>query len=786
MSVTVNRVGVVGAGTMGGGIAALFAGVGIPVLLLDVPAEGTRKAERDATAASGLRRALAAKPSLFFEVSAARRIEIGNTDDDFSRLAECDLVIEAIFERLEVKREFLRRMAEVRAPGAIVASNTSGIPVHAMAEGLPADFLAHFLVMHFFNPVRYMKLLEVVPGPSTSPETLDAAREIGQTLLGKGVVIAKDTPNFIANRIGVYGFMAVLRRTLESGLGFDEVDAILGEPMGRPRSAIFRTCDLSGLDVLLHVASGVYDGAPADEQRAVFEPPPLLKELVARGWLGEKSGQGFFKRVKGSQGSEILVLDPKTMAYRPRDKVRFDSIGAVRTLPDSADRIRGMVHADDRAGRFAREVTLDLLAYSARRVPEISDRVTDVDNAMRWGFRWDLGPFQTFDALGVADVAAMLEASGRGVPPLVQEVLDRGGGRFYGAQDGERTAYVPALRSTEPLPPTPADLTARTLHRTGATIRENAGARLLDMGEGVGLVAFQTKMNSIDPDVVRMLREAVEAGGARFRALVIGNDAADFSVGANLASLLMASYARMWKPVEEMIRAFQDANMALKYSPVPVVVAPAGRALGGGAEIVMHGAAVRAAAESYIGLVETGVGLVPAGGGCKELLHRLGRSGEGHGPFPPARRAFETIAYATVSTSAAEARTLGFLRGADRISLDRERVLFDARADAIALAESGYMPPEPASHLLPGIGGRLVLEQQVEGLRQTGKISEHDSIVASKLAFVLTGGECSPVRPVEEQWVLDLEREAFLSLAGMARTQERIKYTLETGKPLRN
>ncbi|HEY8282968.1 MAG TPA: 3-hydroxyacyl-CoA dehydrogenase/enoyl-CoA hydratase family protein, partial [Chloroflexota bacterium] len=687
MSATINRVGVVGAGTMGGGIAALFAGVGIPVLLLDMPADGTRKADRDATAANGLKRALTAKPSLFFEERAARRIEVGNTTDDFARLADCDLVIEAIFEQLEVKREFLRRIAAIRAPHAIVASNTSGIPIHAMAAGLPVDFLAHFLVMHFFNPVRYMKLLEIVPGASTSPEVVDAARSIGETLLGKGVVVAKDTPNFIANRIGVYGFMAVLKRTLDSGFGFDEVDAILGEPMGRPRSAIFRTCDLSGLDVLLHVASGVHSGAPEDEQRAVFEPPTLLKELVARGWLGEKTGQGFFKRVKGSDGSEILVLDPTTMDYRPREKVRFDSIGAVRTLPDPADRIRGLIHADDRAGRFAREVTLDLLAYSARRVPEIADHVTDVDNAMRWGFRWDLGPFQTFDALGVREVAGMLEATGRGVPALVQEVLDQNDGRFYGEGAGGRTVFDPVLGAAAPLDPSPADLTARALRRSGATIRENAGARLLDMGEGIGLVAFHTKMNSIDPDVVKMLREAVEEGGGRFRALVIGNDAADFSVGANLASLLMASYARMWKPVEETIRAFQDINMALKYSRVPVVVAPAGRALGGGAEIVMHGAAVRAAAESYIGLVETGVGLVPAGGGCKELLLRLRLGKEGHGPFPPARRAFETIAYATVSTSAAEARRLGFLGATDQISLDRERLLFDARADAISLAE---------------------------------------------------------------------------------------------------
>ncbi len=786
MNVALKRVGVVGAGTMGGGIAAHFANVGVPVLLLDISADGAAKARRDATARKGLQRALAAKPALFFDSANARLIEIGNTEDDFPRLAECDLVVEAVYEQLEVKREFLRRMVDLNAPNTIVASNTSGIPIHAMVEGLPEDFQSRFLVMHFFNPVRYMKLLEIVPGLKTSPDVLIWARQVGETLLGKGVVEAKDTPNFIGNRLGVYGFLAVLRRTLEFGLGFDEADSILGEPIGRARSATFRTCDIAGLDVLLHVALGVYENVPNDEQRAAFDPPPLLRELVERGWLGEKSGQGFFKRVRGAGGSEILVLDPNTMEYKPRAKTRFDSVGAVRNLPDAADRIRGLFDGDDVAARFAREVTLDLLNYSASRVPEISESIEDVDSAMRWGFRWDLGPFQICDALGVAKVAALLEQSGRGVPPLIRDALDYGAGRFYAEADGVRSVYAPESRTTRPMGLSPSDLTVKRLAGQGATVRENAGARLLDMGDGVGLVAFHTKLNSIDQDVVRILQEAVEEGGSRFRALVIGNDGADFSVGANLATLLMASYARMWKQVEAVVRAFQDVNMLLKFSPVPVVTAPAGRTLGGGAEVAMHGTRIRAAAELYLGLVETGVGLIPAGGGCKELLLRLRGQGQANGPFPPTRQAFETIAYATVSTSAAEARNLGFLRPDDQVSLDRDRLLFDARADALALAEAGYGPPQPETLCLPGQGGRLVLEQQIAGFRQAGAISEHDVVVARKLAYVLTGGECSPLEQVTEQRILDLEREAFLSLAGMAKTQERIKYTLDTGKPLRN
>lgn len=786
MTDEIERAAVIGAGVMGAAIAAHFSNVGISVLLLDVPGAGEGRAARDAPARRGLERALAASPALFYDKAGARLITTGNVEDDLAQVRDCDLIVEAVVEQLEAKRALFARLAGLRAPHAIVSSNTSGISVNAMAAGLPEEFRRHFLVTHFFNPVRYMKLLEIVPNHDTAPEVVEAWRGFGSERLGKGVVLCKDTPNFIANRIGVYGFMVTLARTLEQGYAFDEVDAILGEPMGRPRSAIFRTCDISGLDVLMHVAQGVYDNAPDDECRAVFNPPPLLRELVARGWLGEKSGQGFYKRVKGEGGSEILVLDPRTMEYRPRETWRFDSIGEVKDNPDPAERIRGIVGSDDRAGRFARALTHDLLAYSARRVPEIADSLAEVDDAMRWGFAWALGPFQTWDALGVARVARDLEAQGAGVPPLARDVLEHGAGSFYTTTSEARAVFMPSARSYAPVASSPADLSAVALRRRAPALAENRGAALLDMGDGVALLEYHSKLNTIDPDIVAMTQEALARAARDFRGLVIGNDASDFSVGANVALLLMAGRMRQWAQVERMIRAFQDVNMAVKYSPIPVVVAAAGRTLGGGCEVMMHGARARVAAELYCGLVETGIGLLPGGGGCKELLLRARDISAGHGPFPAVRQAMEVIAYATVSTSAAEARRLGFLRPTDGVTLDRERLLYDARADAIALAEGGYAPPAPAAVRLPGPGGRMVLEQQLDGLRLTGKISEHDALVGRKLAYVLTGGDCSPLEEIGEQRLLDLEREAFLSLCGTPRTLERIQHTLNTGKPLRN
>jgi len=783
MSYEVKRAGVVGAGVMGAAIAAHFANVGIPVTLLDVPAT---EGDRDSVARGGLDRALKARPALFYDARDARRITVGNIDDDLPRLAECDVVIEAIVERLDVKRSFFQRLAAVRAPHTVVSSNTSGISINAMAEGLPEDFRRNFLVTHFFNPVRYMKLLEIVPNRDTAPKVVDDWMQFGAETLGKGVVLCKDTPNFIANRLGVYGFMATLKRALEEGYGFDEIDSIFGAPLGRPNSAIFRTCDITGLDVLMHVAQGVYDNCPDDEEREVFLPPALLREMVSRGWLGEKSGQGFYKRVKGPEDSETLVLDPQTMEYRPRQTFRFASIGAVRDNPDPGARVRAIMRGDDRAASFVRKATLDLLAYTARRIPEIADNPDDVDKAMRWGYFWAQGPFQTIDAIGLRDVERMLREDGLPVPNLFERMLEYGDDTFYGQADGRRTVVMAPTLIETPLAPTPADLTAASLVEAGHIIKQNASARLLDMGDGVALLQYDSKMNSIDDSIVELTREALDIAADRYRGLVIGNDAADFSVGANLGAVLMGVVAGAWDELAAVTRGFQDANMAVKYSRIPVVVAGAGRTLGGGCEVVMHGSRARVAAEFYAGLVECGVGLIPGGGGCKELLLRLHATVKEHGPFPVVRTAFETISFAKVGTSAAEARTMGFLRAVDKVSLDRERLLHDAKADAIALAEAGYAPPQPATIQLPGTPGCLVLEQQLDGLRKTNRISDHDVLVATKLAYVLTGGETDLLTPLSEQYLLDLEREAFLSLAGTERTQQRMQHTLSTGKPLRN
>ena len=787
MTVDVRRAGVVGAGVMGAAIAAHLSNVGIPVLLLDVASPGAGRDERDQVARNGLERALKASPGTFYDRGSARLITTGNVDDDLAALRNCDIVVEAIVEQLEPKRELFARLEQVRRPNTVVSSNTSGISVNAMAAGLTDEFRRNFLVTHFFNPVRYMKLLEIVPGRDTDPAVVEAWRRFGTDRLGKGVVLGKDTPNFIANRLGVFGLLMALRRCLEDGYGFDEVDTILGEPMGRPRSAIFRTCDLSGLDVLAHVAQGVFDNAPDDERRDVFVPPPLLTEMVARGWLGEKSGQGFYKRSKRPDGSsEILVLDPNTMEYRPRETYRYDSIGEARNNPEPAARIRAIINSDDRAGRLARPLMLDLLGYSARRVPEIADSPADVDDAMRWGFNWALGPFETWDAVGAAEMAGYLQARGEVVPALVQSVLEGGRGSFYTALGDGRSVFIPATASYSPLEPGPAGLTATAVHERGPAILENRGAALLDMGDGVALLEFHSKLNILDEDVMVLMGKALERASGAYRALVVGNDAVDFSAGFNLTLILMAARMRQWAQIERALKLFQDLNMAMKFSSFPVVVAAAGRTLAGGCEVMLHGAKARASAELYCGLVETGVGLIPAGGGCKELLLRSREIVADRGPFTPVRHAFETIAYATVSTSAAEALKLGYLRDTDGVTLDRARLLHDAKADALALAETAYAPPAPATLRLPGPGGRLAMEQQVDTLRQSGKISDHDAEIGRRLAHVLTGGNCSPLDDVTEQQILDLEREAFLSLCGTPKTLERIQHTLTTGKPLRN
>jgi len=800
MSYTIKRAAVVGAGIMGAGIAALLANVGVPTTLLDIVPPDAREsadpAARNRFAQGGLDKALKAKPaSAFFTPRAARLITIGNTEDDLGQLGEADWIVEAIVEEVGAKRDLFARIEQVRKPGAIISSNTSGLPATMLLEGRGDDFRRHFLITHFFNPVRFMKLLELVAGPETDPDLMRFMGTFCTDTLGKGVVYCKDRPSFIGNRIGNYGLAAVSHRMLAEGYKIEEVDAIFGPAMGRPRSAVFRTGDLAGVDTLLHVADSLYENLPDDPQRDLYRLPDFIREMVNRKWLGDKTGQGFYKKTRGAGGeSEILVLDPATMEYRQQDSVHFSSLDTVKNIADSNERVRAMISADDRAGKLAWEATADTLLYAATVAAEIADDIVNIDNAMRWGFNWDAGPFETWDALGVATLAKRMVDEGRTLPPLVEQVLATPEQRFYTTSTGAapiHSYFDFTSQQYKPVPETGPTLNLGPLKAAGKVVKSNRSASLIDLGDGVLGLEFHAKMNAIDDELTAMLIAATQEAKANWRALVVGNEAPDFSVGANLAQVLMAAKMRQWAMIDKGTAALQQANMALKFSEVPTVVAPAGRVLGGGAEIVMHGQHVRAAAETYLGLVEVGAGVIPAGGGCKELLARWqGMVRNEGGPFAPSRHVFEFVAVATVATSAEDARQYGFLKKSDSVTLDRARLLADAKADALRLADAKdrgeWKPPTPATYRLPGVGARLALEQQVDNLRLQGKASEHDAVVAGKLAYVLTGGNCSPLDTLTEQDILDLEREAFVSLCGTPKTQARMEALLKTGKPLRN
>jgi 3-hydroxyacyl-CoA dehydrogenase len=796
----IRKVAVLGAGVMGAAIAAHLANVGIPSLLLDIVPAGETK-DRDIVARKGLERVLQARPASFYSKRLASLITIGNVEDDLEQIANVDWVVEAVIERLDLKQALYKRVEEHLRPGTIITSNTSGIPAHQLIEGRSEHFRRNFLITHFFNPVRYMRLLEVVPTADTDPKLLQFMQQFGREVLGKGVVLCKDAPNFIANRIGIYGMLATIKRTLEEGYTVSEVDTIMGPNLGRPKSAIYRTADLSGLDTLVHVANNLYENAPEDEQRETFRVPDLLRELVQRGWLGEKSGQGFYKRVKGADGeSTIFELDLKTFAYEPQQKHRFASIGNARTIDDPEQRFITILQGDDRAAQLARETTADSLLYAANHAQEIAYDIVSIDNAMRWGFNLELGSFETWDMLLRHPETLSAVLADQKLPELVKRVQEKGEGTFYLQREGQRFFFDFNSDSYQPIPQVPGAISLAAIKAGTAglasqgIVRDNGAAALIDIGDGVGCLEFHTKMNAIDDGIVEMLRYIVEEGPKQFRAVVIGNESENFSAGANLLMILLGSRQGMWEMIDGAVSALQQAHQMLKYSPIPIVAALAGRALGGGCETVLHCQHTRALAESYIGQVETGVGLIPAGGGCKELLLRYGASEEKvrtqGGPFNAARRVFEPVALSTIATSAVEAQEMRFLRKTDAITVNRDLLLRDAKADAIKLSEAKaagkWQAPQPQQLVLAGPGGRLVLEQQVEGLLLTGKISEHDALIGRHVARILTGGDCSPTTAVSEQYVLDLEREAFLSLCGTEKTQQRIETMLKTGKPLRN
>jgi 3-hydroxyacyl-CoA dehydrogenase len=807
MSFRIQKAAVLGAGTMGARIAAHLANAGLPCYLLDIvprelkPEEGRRgltldsPAVRNRFALAGVEAAKKSRPAAFFVNDLARLITVGNFEDNLPWCTEADWIIEAVTEDLEIKRKLLARVEEHRRPGTIVTSNTSGLPIHLVAEGRSADFQAHWAGTHFFNPPRYMKLVELIAGPKTKPEVMAALDQFCDRRLGKGVVVAKDSPNFIANRIGTFSMLNALRLMAQLDMTIEEVDACTGPAIGQPRSATFRTADLVGLDVLAHVVNNIYDSVPNDESREIYKVPALVEELMKRGWLGEKSGKGFYQRVKKGGESEILTLDWKTMEHRERQKAKFASIEAGKLIEDTRERLRSFVGpildgaVGDKAQRFIWGALAETCLYAARRVPEIADRIVEVDRAMRWGFNWELGPFEIWDTLDVERVSRSLKMQGKEMPPLVTNLLGSGKKSFYESAQGRTSYFDLAASAYKPVDEPAGIIILKSLHEKSKVVEENSGASLLDLGDGVLCCEFHAKMNAIGGDIVAMLHTGLKRLASDFDALVVANQAVNFSVGANLMLLLVSAQEEEWDDIHMAVRQFQGVNMAIKYAPRPVVIAPQGMALGGGCEISLHGARIHAAAEAYMGLVEAGVGLIPAGGGSKEMLIRANEHAAGEEDldlFHALKPVFQTIAMAKVGTSAEECRSFGFLRASDLVSVNRDRLVADAKETALALVRAGYHPPAPPEIRVLGSEFLAAAKLAIHGMFRGEFISEYDAHVARKLAYILAGGELSAPQTVSEKYLLDLEREAFVSLCGEKKTQARIAHTLKTGKPLRN
>jgi 3-hydroxyacyl-CoA dehydrogenase len=767
----IRSVAVLGAGVMGAQIAAHVANAGVPAYLLDVTTEA---------AAEGLKRARALKPDPFFTPDTWKLVTTASFDDGLVRLAQADWIIEAIVEQLDAKRGLLARVDQARRAGSIVSSNTSGIPIHALADGRSDDFRRHWLGTHFFNPPRYLHLLELIPTTETDRAVVDEVRSFAEHHLGKGVVTAKDTPNFIGNHLALAGVVHLLSLVADGEYTIEEVDAMTGPAIGRPKSATFRTLDLAGVDILCHVIRNLHERLPDEGTRARFMLPPFVERMLAKGLLGEKAGQGFYKRVKREDGeSEILTLDPQTLEYRPRKPAKLPSLDAANAISDTGERIKSLFNGRERVATFLRSTLAPALVYAAKVAPEIAHSPDDVDRVMRWGFGWELGPFETADAIGIdrviestreADAGLLRE----GVPAIWRPALDSGRTRL---REGD-------------LPPSAPDLLILSSARTRSrVVKKNPGASLVDLGDGVLAVEFHSKMNAIGGDTIQMLEAGVREAERNFLALVVGNEGTHFSAGANLMLVLLEAQEENWEELDLMVRAFQQATMALQYAGVPVIVAPAGLALGGGCEIAMHADRVQAAAETYIGLVEVGVGLIPAGGGTKEMVARAAEQMlPGATDFlPSVQRAFETVAFAKTSASGPDAIRLGYLRPVDAVTMNRDRLISDAKARALERVREGYTPPPRRTAI--AVGGASVAATLKLGVHlawKAGRISDHDKLIGRKLATIMAGGDLPHAALVSEQHLLDLEREAFLSLLAEPKTRERIQYTLKTGKPLRN
>jgi len=809
----IHKVAVLGAGTMGARIAAHFANAGVPSLLLDIVPPDADAPARNKIAAAGLDAAKKSKPAAFFEPSLAKLITIGNFEDDLKRLADVDWIIEAVVENLDIKRALLQKVDAVRKPGTIITTNTSGLPVGKIAEGFPADFRRSWFGTHFFNPPRYMRLLELIPTPDTDRALFDAVAWFSDIRLGKGIVHAKDTPNFIGNRIGTFSVLNVMRLMQEMDLTIEEVDALTGTPVGWPKSATFRTIDLVGLDILGHVVSnmtgaGQTSSASLDE-RSDLRLPDFYKQMLERKMLGDKTKGGFYKRFKGADGKEDrLALDWKTLEYHPRQKPKFPALDMAKNVEDTPARLRMLLGLEgsgpqkgDKAGAFLWTALSDLWTYSANRMPEISDTVVEIDCAMKLGFNWELGPFELWDAADVEATVARMKKEGKPIAANVEKLLHSRQKSWY--QDDPKSPsgrkYFDLGAGNWQVVTVPKGVWSVTVaKKSNGVVKKNSGASLVDLGDGVGCIEFHSKMNSLGADIIQLVTQSLKPGGPgdNFDAFVITNDATNFSVGANLMLLLMAVQEEEWDDVDLVIRQFQAMTQAVKFSPKPVVAGAFGLTLGGGTEISLHAPARQPHAELYTGLVEVGVGLLPGGGGCKEMLlraldsaHSIRPDGRGESVqlMEAMKKVFETIAMAKVATSAHEARNLGFISDSDTITMNRERVLSDAKTRALELARAGYEPPAMRTDLpAPGENILATLKLGVYLMRQGEFISDHEVKIGNKVAEVLCGGNVTHGTPVSEQYILDLEREAFKSLCGEKKTQERIQYTLKTGKTLRN
>ena len=764
---TIRSVGVLGAGTMGAQIALHLANAGVPSVLLDVSRDAARQ---------GLDRARRLKPDPQFTPDAWQLVSTGSFDEDMARLGDVDWMVEAVVERLDAKRDLWARAAAAGRPDTILSTNTSGIPVGAIADGWPAARRARWLGTHFFNPPRYLSLLELIPTAETAPAVVAAMTAFGDRVLGKGVVVAKDTPNFIANHLALHGVAAILRAVDAGRYSIDEVDGITGRAIGRPASATFRTMDIAGLDVLAHVLRNLEERLERPEDRAWFRTPDLLAGRLAAGAFGEKAGRGFYERRKDAAGvSAIFTFDPASGEYVPQRKPSFPSLDAARGLEDSGARVRALFTGSDRVGQFLRETLAPTLVYTARVAPDIAHSIDDVDRVMRWGFGWDLGPFELIDAIGVRAVVDAAAAQGTAeVPPLLATALAAG-------RDRVRDGAVP--------PAGPGRELLRSAKASRGVVAANSGASLVDLGDGVLAVEFHSKMNTIGGDTIAMLHQGVREAARNYQALVIGSEAANFSAGANLMLVLLEAQEGNWEELDEVVRAFQQATLALRYSAVPVVVATAGLALGGGCEVALHADRVQAAGETYMGLVEVGVGLIPAGGGTKEMVARaMARvPSAAADPLPYLQPAFETVALAKVSASGPDARRLGYLSTTDAFTMNRDRLIADAKAHALARVDAGYRPPVRRA-AIPVAGESLAaaLKLGVHLAWRAGRATDHDALIGRTLATLFAGGDVPHPTTISEQHFLDLEREAFLKLLGEPKTLARIQHTLTTGKPLRN